>query len=241
MSLKDEDYDPGILMEEISTSVTFAGVMSAATFFAVPILLVYYRDALFSSLFYLIISMFGYLYSVLIYANAAGLFRLVSTKSQSSDRNRKIKKGCKVMQVGNIISEYFGVYYTAIAFPLVFLVFAGPILGTLTFVVVVVGIVFYHWYRIEGEGFSIIERYALKPKSRFQWRFHVAVSLFIALFSLNYFLNLFSNGNILNPGTYFSTACSRCVHHGVGLSLSQTRRIIGYLALEWKLILVIMP
>ena len=179
-------------MDEVSISVTFTGIMAAATFFSIPVLLGSYRDSLFTVMFFLIVSMFGYIYSTAIYANASG----------HVSRLKRIK-GENILSKGNIVSEYFGVYYTAFAFPIAFLAFTGAELATATFIVDVLGIILYHL-----GGFSILERYTIKSGSHRHPKqtFHTLVVVLVLLMSFNFFSTVLFGGNIANPAILLSAA-----------------------------------
>jgi len=183
MSSKSEDTT-AFLLSETSISVAFTGIMSAATIFTITLLISLGHRELFTSLLYLFISMFGYLYSTIIYANASGQLA----------RLRRLE-GEKILSVGNIISEYFGVYYTVFAFPLAFLALTGKILSISILIVNILGFVFYHVY-----GFSILERYI-----RSRRRFYAIVAGIIIVYVLNYFTHMCFSLSGLHLYTIIST------------------------------------
>jgi len=132
-----------------------AGEMSAAlslNFFMV-VVVIFFLGILLASpskshlripILYLFISFFGFVYSTLIYTNA-------------SDRDARLqtKEFTRHIFVGNILSEYLGVYFLVFATPMAILTYSSDkILAILVCIVCIIGFMAYHFF-----GFSVLQRY----------------------------------------------------------------------------------
>ncbi len=92
----------------------------------------------------MIISTFGFLYATLIYANINGLL--------IKHEKRRALRGATL---GNILSEYFGVYLVILSIPLIIsIVSNNPLLNIVTIIVNSFGLVIYHL-----SGFSLMSRH----------------------------------------------------------------------------------
>lgn len=95
----------------------------------------------------LIISTFGFLYSTLVYSNISGILL-----------HGKFQKAARCAILGNILSEYLGVYFIIFAIPLIINIISQDLvlrLATLAFNMC--GLYIYHI-----SGFSIMERHYKK-------------------------------------------------------------------------------
>ncbi|RJO60236.1 hypothetical protein C4544_05680 [candidate division WS5 bacterium] len=124
----------------IQTAVSFAGLFAALSLFFTGLIITNYNQ--FSSsvripILFLIISTFGFLYATLIYVNA--------TTELSIPRLDKCKRA---VDIGNIISEYMGVYFLIFSIPLVITVISSdPFLRWSVLIVNLAGLVIYHLSR----------------------------------------------------------------------------------------------
>lgn len=139
--------NPDLNMGEASTSVALTSSMTAVVLFFIGLLLtgspaVQIRLRL--PLFFLFVSALGFLYSTLVYANATGEIARLSRRSFE-----------RQMSIGNILSEYLGVYGLVFAIPLVVLGYSPDrVLPQMVLIVSVTGFLLYHCL-----GYSILERY----------------------------------------------------------------------------------
>lgn len=130
-----------------STAVAFTAFMTALVFFFAGLLLTgsaAAQERLRIPLTMLFMSAFGFLYSTLIYANATG-----------EVARRRQRPFVRQMSVGNVISEYFGVYGLVLAIPIAILAYSPD--RTLAIIVLALslsGLGVYHHL-----GYSILERY----------------------------------------------------------------------------------
>lgn len=165
-SPRRESYDEGIedlekienlelYMGETDISVSFTSFMAAVVFFFIGLLLTGNPELQFRlriPLIFLFLSALGFLYSTIIYANASG--ELSRLKKHSFD---------KQISVGNIISEYFGVYCLIFAIPITLLGYSPDrVLATTILVLSGTGFFMYHYL-----GYSILERYVSRPLSNY--------------------------------------------------------------------------
>jgi len=162
-------FGEDLYMEETSISVDFTSFMAAVVFFFIGLLLTGspgVQVRLRIPLVFLFISAMGFLYSTIIYANASGeLARL--RKHEFDDQ----------ITMGNIISEYLGVYCLVFAIPLAILGYSPD--RVLALVIVLLdsaGFWFYHYM-----GYSILERYVGRP------HMHYIVGLFVGLYLMSFF------------------------------------------------------
>jgi len=103
--------DMGLYMGEIQTGVSFTTFMTVMTMFFIGLLLTRFETfdpSVRIPVLFLVISTFGFLYSTLVYANASGEI----TRFDS-------RRAMRYMFIGNVISEYLGVYMLVFALPLV--------------------------------------------------------------------------------------------------------------------------
>lgn len=134
-------------MNEASISVMLTSFMTAVVIFFIGLLLT--GDAklqirLRVPLVLLFFSAFGFLYSTLIYANASG--EIARLKKNMFDRQ---------MTIGNILSEFFGVYCLVFAVPIVVLGYSPD--KILSFFVLIISLLSFLIYHLMG--YSILERY----------------------------------------------------------------------------------
>lgn len=144
---QDEFERADLYMGETGTSVSLTSFMTAVDVFFIGILLTgapQLQIRLRIPLLFLFISFLGFLYSTLIYANASGeVARL---------RHRQFQKQ---MAVGNIVSEFLGVYCLVFAIPITVLAYSTDrFLSILLLFINVIGFLLYHVW-----GYSILERY----------------------------------------------------------------------------------
>ena len=100
----------------------------------------------------MIISIFGFLYSTLIFTNASG-----------EVTEKRIEKSKKYVLWGDILSEYLGVYLLVFSLPLVINVITPDLyLRGVTLIASVGGLVIYHFLH-----FSMIERHLKKDYDKF--------------------------------------------------------------------------
>lgn len=148
MDKEDKDSkNPLLYMNEASISVMLTSFMTAVVIFFIGLLLT--GDAklqirLRVPLVLLFFSAFGFLYSTLIYANASG--EIARLKKNMFDRQ---------MTIGNILSEFFGVYCLVFAVPIVVLGYSPD--KILSFFVLIISLLSFLIYHLMG--YSILERY----------------------------------------------------------------------------------
>ncbi len=139
--------DISIYLTQAQNNVAFTGFMTAVVVFFNGLLLTNfesYASAIKIPIAFLIISTFGFLYSTLIFANATGEIL-----------NNNIKKFRWHEGIGNIISEYFGVYLLIFSIPLIVnMVTSDPFLQIVTATSTFAGLLIYQF-----SHFSIMERH----------------------------------------------------------------------------------
>ena len=164
----------GHYQSEIQTGVSFTAFMTAVCAFFLGLLLTrldVINITIKIPILFLILSTFGFLFSTIIYANASGeITRL--------DKN----KAKKYMMVGNVLSEYLGVYLLVLSIPLVVNAVTGDVfLMVSTFMVTIVSLFLY-----SISPFSIAYRYLkITPKIIFA-SIVVLFELFIFLAQNNF-------------------------------------------------------
>lgn len=169
-----------LLQGEIMTSVSFTAFMTAVTIFFTGILLTNFKDydnSVKIPILLLIISTFGFLYSTLIFANTSGNI------SRLGGRNIH-----KQILIGDVLSEYFGVYFLVISVPLVInVITTDNFLRISTLIISFLGLSIYHL-----SGFSIMQRHFLRLHYLFfSIIILLAVSLWLAqVFNPRYLVNL---------------------------------------------------
>lgn len=160
--------DMGLYQGEVQASVSFTTFMTAMTMFFIGLLLTQFgtfNPTVRIPVLFLVISTFGFLYSTLIYANASGeIARFEGRRAKSH------------MFIGNVLSEYLGVYMLVLALPLVInAVTADAFLQFSVLITAGLGLALY-----SRSPFSIISRH-LRPMPKIA--FVAAVCAFeIALF-----------------------------------------------------------
>ena len=101
----------GLYQTEVQTYVSFTSFMTAVVVFFTGLILTQFKsfDILIKvPVTFLIVSIFGFLYSTLIYTNAA-----------CDVREGKLEKANKHILFGDILSEYLGIYLLVFSIPLV--------------------------------------------------------------------------------------------------------------------------
>lgn len=144
------EREANLLMGETSISLSLTSIMTMVSFLFIALLLTReegIQNSLKIPLLYFFISGFAFLYSTIIYANVSGnLARL--------QENIAHQQLCH----GNVISEFFGIYFVIYAMPLVLNGFIDDIFFNFTILLInIIGFVFYHYL-----GYSILERYLAK-------------------------------------------------------------------------------
>lgn len=133
---KDED-DLNKYSWTIGSTVSFAGLFTAlSTFFTGLIITNYnnFEDYIRIPTLFLVICTFGFLYATLIYVNTTYKLSIFTLK------------GCKRgIDLGDIISEYMGVYFLILAVPLVIIVITtDSFLRWSVLTVDILGLLIYH-------------------------------------------------------------------------------------------------
>ncbi len=139
--------DKSLYISQINVNVSFTAFMTAVVVFFIGVLLS--RFETFNILIkvpisFLIISFFGFLYSTLIFANAMGeVFK------------SKLKMSAEHEHIGNVISEYLGVYLLVLALPLVINVITTDwYLRSVTLIATLAGLIVY-----QSSHFSLVARH----------------------------------------------------------------------------------
>lgn len=136
-------------------AVAFSSMFTAATTFFTGILIQQYSSAGVSfdiPILMLIISTFGFLYATLVYSNINGmLYRDQFNKAKQSSI------------LGNVLSEYIGVYFLILAIPLIINEVSQDVyIRAAVCVFDIIGLLIYHF-----SGFSIMERHYKKYHTLF--------------------------------------------------------------------------
>lgn len=143
----DQKENPKSYSGQISTSMSFSAFMAAVVIFFVGIILSRFSDydsSIRVPICFLVLATFGFLYSALIYANSSG--EVVQGRIKNFKRN---------MFVGDILSEYFGVYFLVLSIPLAINIIASDMyLRTTVALASLLGFSFYQF-----SHFSISERH----------------------------------------------------------------------------------
>ncbi|MFA6511858.1 MAG: hypothetical protein WCV86_01890 [Patescibacteria group bacterium] len=166
----------------VQTNVSFTSFMTAVTVFFTGLLLTSFQNfdqTVRVPIAFLIVSIFGFLFSTLIYTNAA------------IDISNNSEKGFqRSMVTGDIFSEYFGVYFLIVAIPLVINVITGDVfLRTMTIIITLAGLMFYQYGHV-----SIIERHFRK---KYQVLSLIILLLSATLYMAQIFGFLFSETSIV--------------------------------------------
>ena len=134
-------------LTQSQTNVSFTSFMTAVVVFFTGLLIASFNQFDISikiPIAFLIISIFGFLYSTLIFANAGG--KAVAEDEQAFHRH---------MFMGDIISEYLGVYLLIFSIPLVIgVITQDTFLEVIAIVSAIAGLAVYQF-----SGFAIIERH----------------------------------------------------------------------------------
>jgi len=149
--MPDMDQDRFSLYQtHVQTNVGFTSFMTAVVVFFTGLLLASYRtydESIKVPISYLIISVFGFLYSTLIYTNSA--------EEVSHKREAAFKKS---MFLGDVISEYLGVYLLVISIPMVVGAVTNDLfLRAVTIISSLAGLMLYQFSHV-----SMIERHFRK-------------------------------------------------------------------------------
>ena len=166
--------------QQISTSMSFSSFMTAVVIFFVGIILSRYSEydsAIRVPICFLILATFGFLYSALIYANSSE--EMIQGKIKNYKRN---------MFIGDILSEYFGVYFLVLSIPLAINIIASDVyLRTTVALASLIGFSFYQF-----SHFSISERHFPKHHKLISF-FIIGVGI-ILFFSqmVNFYFEFFS-------------------------------------------------
>ncbi|HLC56593.1 MAG TPA: hypothetical protein VJJ23_05130 [Candidatus Nanoarchaeia archaeon] len=171
MVYKKEDLE--IYQTQIQTDVGFNGFMTAVVVFFVGLLITQFNSYSLTikiPISFLIISTFGFLYSTLIFSNAA-----------EEVSQHKVEKFRRHTFLGYIISEYLGVYFLILSIPLVINVITNDLyLRIVTIIFSLAGLAIYQFLH-----FSILERHFNEKYKAFAW--------IIFIFGLILFLSQIKN------------------------------------------------
>lgn len=157
-------------MNEASISVMLTSFMTAVVIFFIGLLLTGEPELqmrLRVPLVLLFFSAFGFLYSTLIYANASG--EIARLKKNKFDRQ---------MTIGNVLSEFFGVYCLVFAVPIVVLGYSPD--RILSFFVLGISLLSFLIYHLMG--YSILERYLKKSA------FYLTLTLILLTYLFSFIL-----------------------------------------------------
>jgi len=170
MPKEDKDSkNPLLFMNEASISVMLTSFMTAVVIFFIGLLLTGEPELqmrLRVPLVLLFFSAFGFLYSTLVYANASG--EIARLKKNKFDRQ---------MTIGNILSEFFGVYCLVFAVPIVVLGYSPD--KILSFFVLGISLLSFLIYHLMG--YSILQRYINRPL------FYLTLFVFLSVYLLSFF------------------------------------------------------
>lgn len=137
----------GLLQTEVQTDVTFTSFMVAVVTFFTGLLITRfeaYDISIKIPISFLIISMFGFLYSTMIFSNAA-----------EEVAKGNVAKCKRHLLLGDILSEYLGVYLLIISIPLIInVITTDTFLRYVTLVSSLAGLAIYQF-----SHFSVIERH----------------------------------------------------------------------------------
>lgn len=99
------------IQNDVVISVSFSSTFTAVTTFFTGLLITKYTNldpSMDIPILFLIISTFGFLYATLIYSNSSGL--IIHSRVTRSKHSIKL---------GNVLSEYVGVYFLVLSIPLI--------------------------------------------------------------------------------------------------------------------------
>ena len=158
----------GLLMYDIQANVSFTAFMTAVATFFVGLILTKYNsfdDTVRIPILFLIVSAFGFLYATLVYSNAGGEVSHLKHKNYE-----------KFTFLGNLLSEFCGIYFLILAIPLAIVAISEDMfLRVAVLCVTYLGFIVYH-----VSGFAIISRYVKK---------HKIVSFILPFFGIVLFLS----------------------------------------------------
>lgn len=159
-----EKGDLALYQAQVQTNVAFTAFMTAVVVFFAGLLITRFESYELSikvPIAFLIVSIFGFLYSTVVFANASGEI--------SEGNTSKFKKH---MLLGDILSEYLGIYLLVVSVPLVINVVTQDVfLRAITVVSALSGLAIYQF-----SHFSVIEKHL-------ESKYHV-FSLAMILFGL---------------------------------------------------------
>ncbi len=164
----NKNYEEDEYIDEAGTGVSFTAFMTAVSFFFIGLLLTSNRNLqgpLRVPLYFLFISTYGFLYSTFVYANATGF---------TVRENRQRMK--KHMYIGDLLSEYFGVYFLVLPIPFILYGFTDDLM--LALLLLITGHVFFFCYHYLG--YSVLEGFV--PA----WFMKVSVTVIISINVLNF-------------------------------------------------------
>lgn len=162
-----------LLMGEVSVSVSVMGIFSAISGVFTGILLIKADDSdIWVGFLCMVIAVFGFFLSTIMYANASGNLS-----------RGNIKNAERRILIANILSEIFGVYPFLAAVPLVVWIFSNS--QTLSIFVLLLSILTILFYAFSNS--DIISRYfTLRNKILYI----IVASICIALLNIYHFFNL---------------------------------------------------
>ncbi|MEK6891143.1 MAG: hypothetical protein AABX03_03310 [Nanoarchaeota archaeon] len=168
---KEDNFE--LYQTQVQTNVSFTSFFTAVVIFFVGLLITKFDsyDILIKvPIALLIISVFGFLYSTLIFANAS--------EEASQRRYNKLKK---YLFLGDILSEYLGIYLLVLSIPLVINVVTNDIfLRIITILSSLIGLAIYQF-----SHFSVLERHFGKA--------NYLISTLIILFGIILFISQIYN------------------------------------------------
>ena len=173
------EIDFSLYATQVQTYAGFTGTMAAVVMFFTGLIITKFEsfDILIKvPIAFLIISIFGFLYSTLLYANAA--------QEVSNHSGREL---LRAIFFGDIVSEYLGVYLLVISVPLVIdVITADFFLRSVTIIASLLGLGLYQF-----SHFSIVERH-FQNNHRYISPFIIALGLllFLAQIYRTYFVPL---------------------------------------------------
>ena len=181
MSKEKEDFN--LRQTQLHINVSFTAFMTAVVVFFTGLLLTKFESFDISvkiPILFLIISMFGFLYSTLVFSNAA-----------EDISQKRLNKAMSHMLLGDVLSEYLGVYFLILSIPLVINIITSDLfLRIVTLIVSLAGLIIYQFSHV-----SIIERH-------FEKTYHI-FSIIIILFGLILFLAQLYNLYFIPISTFF--------------------------------------
>jgi hypothetical protein len=154
----------GLYQAEVSVDISFTAFFTAVTLFFTGLLLkdfkelsLKYTSFIEIPIIFLILSVSGFLYSTLIYANATGKFlKIASKRFAKRILNKSEFERCILL--GTTISEYLGVYFLILSIPLTINAISDILfLRVIVLIMILLGLWFYH-----ASGFCVMKRHFKK-------------------------------------------------------------------------------